>query len=503
MNPGGDRARVLAALRAAPRRSGVDRRQRLERLLGTARTIGEGSARSLARGARVHVASLRADGALDSRTPAGLTVVDPAKKPRRSRHFLGILEKIPRPSSAEPAETFDPKSSRPRDFCVATLGDQDARRAGGASAADLSARLGQEGLCWQAIARGEECVRSCRTFRGAFRGVDRARVAHRGFEPLSFVLNAARAALDAFERRRSRCGGLHVCFASEGASTFESLGPEPGRPSTPLGRLSVSKGEGAGSRDGERVTPRETHARRLELPSPVRDVRTPVRWRCSISSRIRRPRPSTASPSSSSDARPRAAARLFTRAHRRPNSCHDDGASRRVMGQGRIGALPGRFRRPGAFEMMPFPTVTSTRSPCRGDHAPPRAEALPPPPPASARSRRSSPGSRRTRRTASLPELVENNPEWRREPAENFTGKTLRSQRVPRLTSSLPSGAAVSRCRPVWRSKPAVQFASRRIVEALPAARSSNRRAPGAHPAPGGRRGQEGQERQEAQGGGK
>jgi len=345
----------------------------LERLLGTARTIGEELRREAsARGARVHVAiaATRMAALVLAHARPGLTVVDPGEEAAALAPVpIGILEKInddgtqrPQSSQRNVDRKFSAASatSALKRWGIKTLGELAAL-----PPADLSARLGQEGLFWRAIARGEDV-------RPLVPDVPEERFESsieldwpiEGLEPLSFVLTRLLEPLSMrLERRDRGAAVLHVVLRLVTcASTLRaSQDPEPSRPSTPLGAtLSVSKGRGAaGARDGEPVKPRETHARRLELPSPVRDVRT-LRTLALLDLESHPPPAAIDHVAVVIDPTPGRVRqhRLFTRAHPTPEQLSTLLARLgALMGQDRIGA-PARVDsdRPGAFEMRPFAT---------------------------------------------------------------------------------------------------------------------------------------------------
>ena len=120
----------------------------LERLLGTPRTIAEELDRDArAHGVRVHVAVARTRMAalVLAQARPGLTIVDPGQEAAALASIrieqLGTV--IPTPESRVVVVL--------RSWGLRTLGDLAAL-----PSAELAARLGQRGVLWQAIARGED-----------------------------------------------------------------------------------------------------------------------------------------------------------------------------------------------------------------------------------------------------------------------------------------------------------------------------------------------------------
>jgi protein ImuB len=216
----------------------------LDRLLGDARTIGEELRREAAdRGLRVHVAITGTQMAARMLAIArpGLTVVDAGEEAQALAPVsIGVLTKIddrgdddqrrdrrePRVPSPEPREI-----SAFKHWGLKTLGDLAAL-----PSADLAARLGRQGLRWQAMARGDD-------IRPLVPDLPEERFDAsldlewpiEGLEPLSFVLTRLLEPLSIRLERRDR--GVAVLHVQLGLVT------------------------------------KDVHTRRLELPSPLRDVR--------------------------------------------------------------------------------------------------------------------------------------------------------------------------------------------------------------------------------------
>ena len=315
----------------------------LERLLGTPRTIGEELRREAsARGTRVHVAvaATRMAALVLAHARPGLTVVDPGEEAAALASVpIGILEKaeISRLKSGHDIQTSDFRLQTSsavsvfKRWGIRTLGELAAL-----PPADLSARLGQDGLLWRAIARGEDT-------RPLVPDVPEERFESsieldwpiEGLEPLSFVLTRLLEPLSiGLERRDRGAAVLHVVL---------------------------------------RLVTCESHARHLELPSPIRDVRT-LRTLALLDLESHPPPAAIDRVAVAIDPTPGRVLqhRLFTRAHPTPEQLSTLLARLgALMGQDRIGA-PARVDSygPGTFEMRPFATDHE-----RGDHrSRPRAE---------------------------------------------------------------------------------------------------------------------------------
>ena len=215
----------------------------LTRLLGPARTIGEEMRReAAARGVRAHVAvaGTRMAALLLALARPGLTVIAPRrKKPALAPLAIGILEKIDddRTQSSQSTQKISIETFRLCGLCVQdgwglrTLGELASL-----PAADLVSRLGRPARAWQAMARGED-------LRPLVPMLEEERFEASldlewpiaDLEPLSFVLTRLLEPLSTrLERRDRGAAVLHVLL---------------------------------------RLVTRDTTARRLELPTPMRDVR--------------------------------------------------------------------------------------------------------------------------------------------------------------------------------------------------------------------------------------
>jgi protein ImuB len=211
----------------------------VERLFGSARTIAEELRRTAAdRGLRVRVAiaGTRTAARLLVRHRAGITVVEPGNE-------AAALGSLPVSLLAElPIDPSDPNERNDllltfRRWGVRTLGELAALPAD-----DLAARLGQHGVMWQRLARGDDpqpLVPSLPEERFS-QSLDLEWPIEE-LEPLSFVLGRLMEPLSLHLERRDRGAAvLHV-------------------------RLHLVKMDD--------TTP-ALHERSLQLPAPMRDART-------------------------------------------------------------------------------------------------------------------------------------------------------------------------------------------------------------------------------------
>jgi protein ImuB len=293
----------------------------LERLLGPPRAIGEELRReAAARGTRLHVAiaAKRMAALVLAQARPGLTVVDPGKE-------AVILSSIPiaifrkfQVSGLKSQNSFETSDLRLEVFerwGIKTLGELAAL-----PAADLSARLGKDGLKWLAIARGED-----------FQPLVPERPEERfdsslelewpieGLEPLSFVLTRLLEPLSTrLERRDRGAAVLHLTL---------------------------------------RLVTHSEHTRRLDLPSPLRDVRA-LRTLLLLDLESHPPAGGIDRVTITIDPTPGRVLQhaMFTRAHPTPDQLSTLLARLgALMGQDRIGAPASvDSYRPGAFEMRPF-----------------------------------------------------------------------------------------------------------------------------------------------------
>ena len=306
----------------------------LERLLGPPRVIGEELRRdAAARGLRVHVAvaATRMAAMVAVHARPGLTVIARGDEAGTLAPIpIGVLEKIgdgartqsaqSSQSSQRHSEGITPASvvvSILKRWGIATLGELAAL-----PAADLVARLGRQARVWQAIARGED-IRPLVPALGAERFDASLELEWpiEGLEPLSFVLTRLLEPLSTrLERRDRGAAVLHVIL---------------------------------------RLVTKETHACRLELPSPMRDVRT-LRTLALLDLEAHPPDAAIDRVTVVIDPTPGRVLQhtLFTRAH--PTAEQISTLLARLgalMGQDRLGApVVVDSYRPGTFAMKPFRT---------------------------------------------------------------------------------------------------------------------------------------------------
>ena len=222
----------------------------LTRLFGDAKSIAVEVRRTAADRElriRIAIAGTRTAARLLVRDRAGITIVETGDEARAVENLrLELLEIFADPQIDESprAHTSNPEPRIPNPVTITlrrwglhTLGDLAALPAD-----DVAARLGQTGVAWQRLARGEDpapLVPSVPEER--FEQALDLEWPIDGLEPLSFVLARLMEPLSAHLERRDR-----------GAAVLHVL-------------LHLVK------RDG--VT-REVHERSLQLPAPMRDART-------------------------------------------------------------------------------------------------------------------------------------------------------------------------------------------------------------------------------------
>ena len=222
----------------------------LERLLGPGRVVGEELRReATARGVRLHVAiaGTRMAALLLALARPGLTIVEPggeaeALAPIAIEQLSTLKSQVS--SLNKRVSTLGAERS---ELSVETLQRWGLRTLGELASlpsADLVARLGRPAMTWQAIARGEDIGPLVPTLESErFESSLDLEWPIEGLEPLSFVLTRLLEPLSTrLERRDRGAAVLHVLL-----------------------RLVTRDASGTGW---------EEHARRLQLPTPMRDVRT-------------------------------------------------------------------------------------------------------------------------------------------------------------------------------------------------------------------------------------
>jgi protein ImuB len=303
----------------------------LDRLLGSPRSIGEELRRDTAdRGLRAHIAIARTRTAamILALSSPGLRVIENGQEMAALAPIpIGILEKLDhddQPQSTQRSQKgFSLKSSAVsassaarstdevnavltvlKQWGIRTLGEFAAL-----PSADLSARLGHAGLAWQTMARGEDT------------------------RPL--VPSRADERFDAT---------LELEWPIEG---LDPLSPRRAARDRGAARLHLEL----------RLVTREQHRRALELPSPLRDVRT-LRTLALLDLESHPPPAAIDQVTITIDPTPGRVLQhtLFTRPHPTPEQLSTLLARLgALVGQDRIGApaLVDSYR-PGAFAMKPF-----------------------------------------------------------------------------------------------------------------------------------------------------
>ena len=327
----------------------------LERLLGAPSVIGAELVREAGgRGLCVHVAlapSYAAATVLALARP-GLTVVDAATQAAALAPLpIGILEQIQPQSTPTPPNPVDQNQKGSASSAISAVKHWGIRTLGELAAlptADLTARLGRGAAAWQAVARGEDTRPLVPALpEERFDGTLELEWPIEGLEPLSFVLTRLLEPLSTrLERRDRGAAVLHVVLR---------LGPPAGRG--------------------------DTYARRLELPTPMRDVRT-LRTLALLDLESHPPPAPIESVTVSIDPTPGRVLQhtLFTRAHPTPEQLSTLLARLgALMGQDRIGAAATvDSYRPGAFAMRPFSTEPAFRLQSSVSLQPPASGLQPP-----------------------------------------------------------------------------------------------------------------------------
>jgi protein ImuB len=283
----------------------------LERLLGGPRAIGEELVReATARGlrAQVAVAGTRTAAIVLAQARPGLTVVGAGGEAAALASVpIGLLEKVVEGAPCSMLKTWG----------IRTFGELAAL-----PAAELAARLGVQAPAWQALARGEDGRPLVPTLpEERFESTLALEWPIEGLEPLSFVLTRLLEPLSTrLERRDRGAAVLHVIL---------------------------------------RLVDGATHARRLELPSPIRDLRT-LRALALLDLESHPPPAAVDGVAVAIDPTPGRVLQhaLFTHAHPTPDALATLLARLgALMGQDRLGA-PATVEtyRPGAYAVKPFAT---------------------------------------------------------------------------------------------------------------------------------------------------
>ena len=213
----------------------------LNRLFGDAKTIAGELRRTAAdRGLRVRIAiaATRTAARLLTRARAGITIVHPGDEAEAVAdlplELLEIFREPKKPEPSEPSEPIAPTEPIPtlRRWGLRTLGELAALPPDA-----LAARLGQGGVDWQRLARGDDAAPLVPSLpEERFEQALDLEWPIEGLEPLSFVLARLLEPLSAHLERRDRGAAvLHI-------------------------RLHLVN--------------KEAHERSLQLPAPMRDART-------------------------------------------------------------------------------------------------------------------------------------------------------------------------------------------------------------------------------------
>jgi protein ImuB len=294
----------------------------LERLLGPPRTIADELRReATARGVRAHiaVAGTRMAAMVLALARPGVTVIPRgAEAAALAAVRIEILSTVNSQVSTLNVESSDLSVvDQFKRWGLKTLGELAAL-----PAADLVSRLGRPALAWQAIARGEDIRPLVPTLaEERFEASIELEWPIEDLEPLSFVLTRLLEPLSTrLERRDRGAAVLHVLLG---------------------------------------LVTREACARRLELPTPMRDVRT-LRTLALLDLESHPPAAAIDRVTIVIDPTPGRVLQhtLFTRAHPTPEQLSTLVARLgALMGQDRFGA-PATVDsdRPGAFVMTPFAT---------------------------------------------------------------------------------------------------------------------------------------------------
>ncbi|MGB7219084.1 MAG: hypothetical protein WBD07_09770 [Vicinamibacterales bacterium] len=287
----------------------------LARMFGTAKAIGDALGRDATvrrLGTHVAIAGTRTAALVLARARAGPTIIAPGEE-------AAALAPLP----IDALDRLVPSESL-HDFTrvFAAWGLRSLGEVGALPAADLAARLGQAGLLWQAMARGEDrCPLVPTPPEDRFEASLDLDWPIDGLEPLSFVLTRLLEPLSLqLERRDRGAASLHVAL---------------------------------------RLVSRDTHVRNLQLPSPIRDART-LRTLALLDLESHPPAAAIDRVAIVIDPTPGRVLQhtLFERAHPAPESLSTLLARLgALMGSDRIGA-PAVLDtdRPGAFAMRPFQT---------------------------------------------------------------------------------------------------------------------------------------------------
>ena len=299
----------------------------LARLFGDARAIAGELRRTAAdRGlqVRIAIAGTRTAARLLVRHRAGITIVEPGDEASALAPLpLALLTDLASPLGVRGAGSLDPAEAAElaaafRRWGLRTLGEVAAL-----PSADVAARLGQAGVQWQRLARGEDPAPLVPAVpEERFEQALDLEWPIEGLEPLSFVLGRLIEPLSAHLERRDRGAAvLHV-------------------------RL--------------HLVSKATHERSLQLPAPMRDART-LRTLALLDLESHPPQAAIDRVVVAVDPTPARVLQysLITRPLPSPEQVSTLMARlNALMGEGRCGSpAPVDSWRPGAFSMAPFAPV--------------------------------------------------------------------------------------------------------------------------------------------------
>ena len=293
----------------------------LERLLGTPRAIGGEIVRAGSVGGRrvqVAMAATRTTALVLAQVRPGLTVIEPGGEARAlARLPIGLLHTEVGTGNRETTGSVSSAVSVFKTWGIRTLGELAAL-----PPADLTARFGRPAAAWQALARGEDIRPFVPTqSEERFESMLELEWPIEGLDPLSFVLTRLLEPLSIrLERRDRGVAVLHVLL---------------------------------------RLVTKDVHTRRLQLPTPMRDVRA-LRTLALLDLEAHPPPAAVDCVTVVIDPTPGRVLQhtLFARPYPTPEALSTLLARLgALMGQDRIGsaAIVNTYR-PGAFAMHPFKT---------------------------------------------------------------------------------------------------------------------------------------------------
>jgi protein ImuB len=330
----------------------------LDRLVGDPRRIGEEIRRSaLARGLRLHIgiATTRTTAMVLALAGQGLTVVPRGREAAAiAPMVIGILDKM---ADQPPGAPGDVKAKHSVSSVIAVVKSWGLRTLGELAAlpsSELSARLGQQGLVWQSIARGQDVGPLVPTLaEERFESSIELEWPIEGIEPLSFVLTRLLEPLSTrLERRDRGAAAIHVMLGLVQTPDCQRIGQAGAHPTDPPHPSYLHNYL-------RRLPDQPLYTRSLQLPSPLRDVRA-LRTLILLDLESHPVDAPIERVTVTIDPTPGRVLQhaLFVRAHPTPEQLSTLIARlNALMGEDRVGR-PARVDsyRPGAFTMQPFAT---------------------------------------------------------------------------------------------------------------------------------------------------